>query len=215
METPLGRLAGGVRLRDISPADRLAEMDFELPLTGGEDPVDAAVTLTAVADLLRRRLSDGDAFAEYPDRLTGPGIEHQRLRGYFSGRLDAVLRLRGGDGEPRYLVVDYKTNWLGAPAGETLTAAHYRPEAMAEAMLAAHYPLQLLLYLVALHRYLRWRQPGYDPDSHLGGGLYLFLRGMCGPATPVVDGVPCGVFGWVPPPGLVAELSTLLAGGAR
>ena len=31
-------------------------------------------------------------------------------------------------------------------------------------MVEAHYPLQALLYSVALHRYLRWRQPGYDPD---------------------------------------------------
>jgi exodeoxyribonuclease V beta subunit len=47
----------------------------------------------------------------------------------------------------------------------------------------------------------------------LGGVLYLFVRGMCGPDTPVVDGSPCGVFGWQPPPGLVEELSRLLAGG--
>ena len=45
-------------------------------------------------------------------------------------------------------------------------------------MAEAHYPLQALLYSVALHRYLRWRQPAYDPDRHLGGVLYLFLRGM-------------------------------------
>jgi len=215
METPLGPLAAGVRLRDIAPGDRLAEMDFELPLAGGDDPVDTAVTLAAVADLLRRRLPADDTFAAYPDRLTGPGVEHQRLRGYLTGSIDAVLRLRDGDGEPRYLVADYKTNWIGAGADEPLTAWHYRPEAMAEAMVAAHYPLQLLLYLVALHRYLRWRQPGYDPGRHLGGGLYLFLRGMCGPATPLVDGEPCGVFGWVPPVGLVDELSTLLAGAQR
>ena len=49
-----------------------------------------------------------------------------------------------------------------------------------------NYPLQLLLYTVGLHRFLRWRQPGYDPDRHLGGGLYLFVRGMVGPRTPVV-----------------------------
>ena len=48
----------------------------------------------------------------------------------------------------------------------------------------AHYPLQALLYSVALHRLLRWRQPGYDPDRHLGGVLYLFVRGMAGPQTP-------------------------------
>ena len=81
-------------------------------------------------------------------------------------------------------------------------------------MIDAHYPLQALLYAVALHRFLRWRLPGYDPERHLGGVLYLFLRGMCGPATPVVDGVPCGVFAWQPPAALVVALSDLLDGGA-
>ena len=50
-------------------------------------------------------------------------------------------------------------------------------------MEAAHYPLQALLYTVALHRYLRWRIPGYDPERILGGALYLFLRGMSSPHT--------------------------------
>ena len=72
----------------------------------------------------------------------------------------------------------------------------------------SHYPLQALLYAVALHRYLRWRQPGYDPQVHLGGVRYLFVRGMVGPQTPAG----CGVFDWDPPPALVVELSDLLAG---
>jgi exodeoxyribonuclease V beta subunit len=84
---------------------------------------------------------------------------------------------------------------------------------MARAMREAHYPLQALLYSVALHRFLRWRQPGYDPSVHLGGVLYLFLRGMCGPGTPVVDGTPHGVFPWRPPAALVEDLSALLHGG--
>ena len=62
-------------------------------------------------------------------------------------------------------------------------------------------------------RILRWRQPGYDPQRHLGGVLYLFLRGMCGPETPVVDGHPAGVFGWQPPAALVVALSNLLDAG--
>ena len=122
-----------------------------------------------------------------------------------------MLRLPG----PRFAVVDYKTNWLGpiGPEGpEPLTSAHYTPPRLAEAMIAAHYPLQALLYSVALHRYLRWRLPGYDPERHLGGVLYLFVRGMCGPDTPAVDGVPCGVFSWAPPAALVLELSRLLDG---
>ena len=69
--------------------------------------------------------------------------------------------LRIGD---RYLVVDYKTNWLGDPA-EPLTAADYAQPRLAEAMLHSDYPLQALLYCVVLHRFLRWRLPGYEPDE--------------------------------------------------
>ena len=51
---------------------------------------------------------------------------------------------------------------------------------LAEAMSRSSYPLQALVYSVALHRFLRWRQPGYRFDEHFGGVLYLYLRGMCG-----------------------------------
>jgi exodeoxyribonuclease V beta subunit len=59
---------------------------------------------------------------------------------------------------------------------------------------------------------LRWRQPGYDPVPHLGGVLYLFLRGMTGPGTPTVGGQPCGVAAWAPPAALVVAVSDLLDG---
>jgi exodeoxyribonuclease V beta subunit len=212
--TPLGPLAGERTLADVQPADRLAELDFELPLAGGDRPTGSGTTLTALAALVRAHLPAGDPFAAYPDLLAGLGADAGRIRGYLTGSLDAVLRVRDDDGSPRYLVVDYKTNRL-APPDQPLTTWHYRPQALVEAMMHAHYPLQLLLYSVALHRYLRWRQRGYDPEQHLGGGLYLFVRGMCGPSTPVVDGVPCGVMGWRPPVALVTDLSALLDGRAR
>ena len=213
METPLGASAEGLTLRDVDPRDRLAELSFELPLAGGDRPTGRGSTVRQVATLLRRHLPEDDVFAPYADRLDHPDLGTERLRGYLTGSIDAVLRVRGADGTPRHLVVDYKTNRL-APAGRDLTAWHYRPAAMVEAMIDAHYPLQLLLYTAALHRFLRWRQPGYDPDLHLGGGLYLFVRGMVGPATPVVDGTPCGVMAWRPPTALVVGLSALLDGRA-
>ena len=77
----------------------------------------------------------------------------------------------------------------------------------------AHYPLQALFYVVALHRFLRWRIVGYDPDVHLAGVLYLFLRGMIGADTPVVDGTPCGVFAWRPSSAFVIAASDLLDRG--
>jgi exodeoxyribonuclease V beta subunit len=211
LATPLGADDTDPALRDVGVADRLTELEFELPLAGGERPRGAGSALDDVAASLRRHLPASDVFASYPDLLSAGGLGSARMRGYLTGSLDAVLRLRQPDGEPRYVVVDYKTNRL-APPDEQLTTWHYRPHAMAQAMMQAHYPLQLLLYSVALHRFLRWRQPGYSPERHLGGGLYLFVRGMCGPQTPVVDGARCGVMAWRPPDDLVVELSALLAG---
>jgi len=217
--TPLGPLAAGRTLADVTPRDRLAELEFELPLAGGDGDSGATsegATLAGIAAVLGRFLGDDDAFAAYPAalaELAQADPSARPLRGYLTGSIDMVLRVTGDDGAPRFLVVDYKTNRLGA-FDTPLTAYDYRPEATVDAMLHAHYPLQLVLYLVALHRYLTWRLPGYDPDVHLGGGLYLFVRGMCGPATPVgPDGAPHGVVSWVPPRGLVPALSALLDGG--
>ena len=88
-----------------------------------------------------------------------------------------------GAGVPRFLVVDYKTNWLGPRRRAAQRLALPAGGAGAE-MQRDHYPLQAILYMVALHRYLRWRMPGYDPATNLAGVLYLFLRGMVGPGTP-------------------------------
>ncbi|MGY1814332.1 UvrD-helicase domain-containing protein [Blastococcus sp. SYSU D00820] len=211
--TPLGPLADGLRFCDVPRRDLLAELTFELPLAGG-DTADGDVRLGAVADLLRAHLPAGDRVAGYADLLAAPALAGQPLRGYLTGSLDAVIRV-GQPAAPRYLVLDHKTNRL-ADADEPLTAWHYRPAALDAAVLAAHYPLQALLYEVALHRFLRWRQPGYAPERHLGGVLYLFLRGMCGADAPLAaGGEVSGVWAWHPPAALVTELSDLLAGGGR
>ncbi|WP_134742276.1 UvrD-helicase domain-containing protein [Nocardioides sp. 503] len=210
-DSPLGSLADGTTLRQIGLRDRLRELDFELPLAGGDlahpRPGDPRVRLGDLAPLLLRHLPEGDPVRGYAEALASPALGDQSLLGYLTGSVDVVLRLPG----PRYLIVDYKTNWLG-PRDEPLTAHAYRPEALDGAMGHSDYPLQALLYAAVLHRFLRWRQPGYDPEQHLGGVLYLYLRGMCGPETPLVDGEPCGIFSWRPPVALVEELSDLLDG---
>ena len=213
IQTPLGPLAGGRRLCDISTSDRLPELTFELPLAGGDHPT-AELTLGKLGPLLRRHLQPGDLLLEYAEALEHPLLGGETLRGYLNGSIDAVLRVPDPDDEPCYLLVDYKTNWLGGQQPGRLLVSDYTPQRMARAMIEAHYPLQALLYSVALHRLLRWRQPGYRPEVHLGGVLYLFVRGMAGPQTPQIDGVPYGVFSWRPPAALVTELSDLLHGGA-
>ncbi|MDN4172031.1 UvrD-helicase domain-containing protein [Nocardioides sp. SOB77] len=214
-DSPLGSVGGTVApttLRRVPLRDRLREMEFELPLSGGDLAGGGGdARLGDLAPLLRRHLPEGDPVRAYADQLDQAALGAQSLRGYLTGSVDVVLRLRDEHGRPRYVVVDYKTNWLG-PADEPLTAHAYRPEALDAAMGHSDYPLQALLYAAVLHRFLRWRQPGYDPEVHLGGVLYLYLRGMCGPDTPLVDGEPCGVFTWRPPVALVEELSDLLDG---
>ncbi|WP_257423963.1 UvrD-helicase domain-containing protein [Nocardioides carbamazepini] len=222
LDTPLGPLMDDTTLRRVGTVDRLAELDFELPLAGGDHPSSASddVLLGDIAGLLRTHLPEGDPVRAYADALDNPLLGDQVLRGYLTGSIDVVLRLRpsAGDGrdrgEPRYVVIDYKTNWLG-PTDEPLTAGAYRPAALDDAMGHSDYPLQALLYAVVLHRFLRWRQPGYDPARHFGGVAYLYLRGMCGPDTPRPDGPagnPCGIFTWQPPVDLVVALSDLLEG---
>ena len=76
--------------------------------------------------------------------------------------------------------MDYKTNYLG-PDGSAYDAA-----ALSQAMLKHRYDVQAALYLLALHRLLQHRLGAlYAPDTHLGGALYFFLRGLDGPAQAV------------------------------
>ncbi len=144
---------------DVERSDRLDELQFELPLAGGDVPT-GRLTLAAIGALLREHLPAGDPLHAYADRLDDP-LLRQDVRGYLTGSIDLVLRVRGDGGATRYAIADYKTNWL-APPGEELTAWHHRPAALASEMRHRHYGLQALLYAVALHRYLRWRLPGYD-----------------------------------------------------
>lgn len=182
-------------LWSVGPRDRLAEMDFEVPLSseGG------GFGLDAVGDLLAEHLPADDPLTPYADLVRG--VSSDRFHGFLTGSIDSVLRTADG----RFVVVDYKTNRLRP--GD-LAVEDFGRDAMAAEMMSAHYPLQALLYSVALHRYLTTRLSDYRPGRHLGPVQYHFVRGMAGPSTPPG----CGVFEWRMPPGLVVGMSRLLAG---
>lgn len=206
LATPLGPLMDDLTLTEALRLRPLRELDFELPLAGGDQPAaHRPGVLADVADLMEAHLVDTDPLRGFARRLRVPPLAGRTLHGYLTGSIDVLLRDRAG----RTIVCDHKTNRLERP-GQGLEA--YAPSRLAEAMLATTYPLQALLYTVAQHRFLRWRMPGYDPDVHLHGVLYLFLRGMVGPDGPTEDGAPHGVFAWRPPSTLVLALSDLLDG---
>ncbi len=209
IRSPLGPLFDGARLQDVARADRLDEMSFEL-LLGDRDrhPSDREIGAIIVD-----HLPPDDPLRPWAAGLAD-GAFGVELGGHLTGSIDALIRVVSADGASRFVVVDYKSNRLHDPSGPP-KLGDYSQSTMASAMAHHHYGLQALLYSVAVHRYLRWRLPEYDPTINLGGAAYLFVRGMAGPEVAHHDSIPEGVFTWRIPPALVVDLSDLLAGSPR
>ncbi|SMC59612.1 DNA helicase/exodeoxyribonuclease V, beta subunit [Desulfocicer vacuolatum DSM 3385] len=177
--TPLHLTMGSDPFMSLSHLDRhacYAEMEFMFSATHVDTrSLDQAVNGTLLAGVRR------------------PLLKRNRLNGMVKGFMDLVFVF-----QEKYYVMDYKSNYLGEDN------AHYTRQAMGDAMLAHRYDLQLVLYNLALHRLLKSRLPDYDYDIHVGGAVYLFLRG--------VDGTGNGVYGERPPRALVEKLDGMFTG---
>lgn len=206
LRTPLGADLGNLRLDQLQRRDRLDELSFDLHLPEATAPV----TDTDLGQLLLARLPADDPYRPWAKQLAD-GVFGVDLAGHLTGSIDLVMRIPDPSGPDRYIVCDYKTNRLHDPSTAP-TPDDYGPQRLVDAMTDAHYPLQALLYSVALHRHLRWRLAGYDPAVHLGGIAYLFVRGMAGPGTARTDGGTHGVARWSPPPAAITATSDALAG---
>jgi exodeoxyribonuclease V beta subunit len=119
--------------------------------------------------------------------------ETHMLNGMFKGFIDLTFEHQG-----RYYVADYKSNWLGVDDDA------YTEDAMQTAILDSRYDLQYVLYLLALHRQLKARLADYDYDRHMGGALYLFVRGSRAPSQ--------GAWFTRPPRALIEGLDLLFQG---
>ncbi|MBS3954385.1 MAG: exodeoxyribonuclease V subunit beta [Methylomicrobium sp.] len=126
-----------------------------------------------------------------------PRLLPNHLNGLLKGFIDLLFEHQG-----HYYVIDYKFNALGDNDDA------YTLEAMESAMLTKRYDLQYALYLLALHRLLKARLgERYDYDQHLGGGLYLFLRGSQHPSG--------GRMFDKPPKKLIDGMDKLFSGATR
>lgn len=136
-----------------------AEMEFWLPVGRlGIQRLDSLVSRSTFAAAAR------------------PGLPDGQMNGMFKGYIDLVFRHEG-----RYYIMDYKSNDLGPGP------ASYSDAALAAAMCASRYDVQLIMYIFALHRLLQARLPDYDYDTHMGGGVYFFLRGFEAPGQGLVS----------------------------
>lgn len=143
-------LMPGVSLGGLSAKQCRKEMEFFMPVSGMN-----ALQLDRIA----RRY---DAVSQ-----SAPTIQDRPLKGMLKGFIDLLFEYQG-----RYYVLDYKSNHLGDEF------ADYDNESLQHAIAEHRYDLQYQLYTLALHRLLKQRLPNYDYDTHIGGVVYLFLRGM-------------------------------------
>jgi exodeoxyribonuclease V beta subunit len=183
LATRLDEGEGGFALQELAGGSWRAELEFFFPL----------------------RFISSERLQEIVLRWQGPAGEaglgeaigrlaFTPVRGMVRGFMDLVFCHHG-----RYYIADWKSNHLGDRLED------YGGERLAGEMERRLYPLQYLLYTVALHNYLTARLPGYDYASHFGGVYYLFLRGIDPAAGPSH-----GIFRDRPQQGLIEELSAAL-----
>ena len=147
----------------------LPEMQFWLPIQ--------RLNAAQVGDLCRQQLLEPLAAQHglLPSALVVPTLPQRTLHGMVLGFADLVFAH-----QDRHWVLDYKSNSLGADD------AAYTPAALLQAMAHHRYDVQAALYALALHRLLQSRMgAAYQPQTHLGGALYVFVRGLAGPAQGV------------------------------
>lgn len=164
-------------LSDLKPSQLAVELEFML---------ESHRVNTVTLDKLVR--------AQTLNQVSRPVAKPNFLNGLLKGFIDLVAEHNG-----RYYVIDWKSNRLGRSDKD------YTQEAMLKQILEHRYDMQYVLYLVALHRQLKARLPEYNYDLHVGGAIYVFLRGMN-------DQLSAGLFCDKPPKALIEELDALLAG---
>ncbi|WP_411369167.1 exodeoxyribonuclease V subunit beta [Pseudidiomarina salilacus] len=149
LQTPFQLAVGTPPMRLCDLQHYQAEPEFWFPAN--------AVATRELDDLVRGAIAPGHA---------RPALLPNTLQGMLKGFIDLVFEWQG-----KYYVADYKSNYLGADA------AAYSAEKMQDKILDSRYDLQFVIYTLALHKLLGERLSDYDYDTHVGGALYLFLRG--------------------------------------
>jgi exodeoxyribonuclease V beta subunit len=140
------------------------------------------VSATALDQLIQSHVFEG---------TPRPALQARVMQGMLTGSMDLVLQHDG-----RYWVVDYKSNKLPS----------YDPNTLQDAVLHKRYEVQYVLYTLALHRLLKVRLPGYDYAQHMGGAVYMFLRGIHAEGA--------GVHLQRPPQALIEALDVLFEKGS-
>ena len=126
-------------------------------------------------------------------------------KGFFKGFVDLMFHHKG-----YFYLLDWKSNFLGHSYQD------YQLECLEREMQQSHYLLQGMMYLLALHRYLKKHVPQYDYHMHFGGIFYVFIRGLR-PIPSSTDPSPFsatnGIYHMLPPASLMQSMEQTLLDG--
>jgi len=167
---PLGSELQNKRLINIPSEYLLKEVKYDLTLSYEGRNIDSH-------DISKCFLLDKDyEFGEeYADKINDLQIMN---KGFHSGCIDCVFPVGHTLEDSKWWVIDWKSNLISGSDNSICLPKNYNYENMRDEMIKHHYPLQSHLYLLALHRLLKWRLKNYQPNKNLGGYIYLFIKGL-------------------------------------
>lgn len=148
-------LSEGLSLSKLRPGSWIQEMEFYFPLK--------LIDSKLLAGYFKKHGVKSPADLGRVAEL----LDFQSVKGMLLGFIDLVFCHEG-----KYYIADWKSNHLG------FQLDNYSPDNLAREMERKLYPLQYLIYTVAVNRYLERRIPDYSYEAHFGGAYYLFLRGI-------------------------------------
>ena len=171
---PLGGPLGQFKLNKLDSTNSIKELKFDIPICHETHPINTLDLTSIFKEDLKNKYG-----LDYSNKLQSLNIYSS---GFLTGSIDQVFADDSNHKNAKWWVVDWKSNWIGSHLSRgsdfSCGPANYTISRMDEEMYHHHYPLQAHIYLLALHRFLNWRLPNYSPQKHLGGYIYVFLRGL-------------------------------------
>ncbi len=171
---PLGGPLGKFKMRNLNPKSSIKELKFDIPICHEINPINTLALSSIFREDVQKKYG-----SNYINKLINLNIYSS---GFLTGSIDQVFADNPNHEIAKWWVLDWKSNWIGSPLSKkgsfSCGPSNYSMSKMDEEMYRHHYPLQAHIYLLALHRFLNWRLPNYSPQKHLGGYIYVFLRGL-------------------------------------
>ena len=171
---PLGGPLGKFKMKNLNSKSSIKELKFDIPICHKDNPISTLELSSIFREDTQNRYG-----SSYINKLLGLNIYSS---GFLTGSIDQVFADNPDHAIAKWWVLDWKSNWienlLAKEKGSYCGPSNYSISSMDEEMYQHHYPLQAHIYLLALHRFLNWRLPNYSPQKHLGGYVYVFLRGI-------------------------------------